>query len=161
MTDAPARAAPLTIGGWLVLLGVGIVLAPFLVLLNLTTLWRDVFASGAFDIMSDTTSPDYDPLWPVVLVGELAFQVMMFLATLLLAASFFRRKWAFPRLYLGVNLMALTANLVDIAAVRHLLPELPLFDGATVQTFASLAISLLIWTPYLFLSDRARRTFIA
>lgn len=162
MTEAAApRAVPQPIGGWLVLLGVGIVLGPFIVLLNLVTLWQDVFASGAFDVMSDPASQVYDPLWPVLLVGELAFQVVMLLATALLAVSFFRRSWAFPRLYLGVNLMALAANVVDIAAVRHLMPDYPLIDGTSVQTFGSLAIGLLIWTPYLFLSDRARRTFIA
>ena len=50
--------------------------------------------------------------------------------------------------------------LVDAYLVTMILPEIPMFDFETISALIPTLGSLLIWTPYLFLSKRSKETFI-
>lgn len=159
-TSDPHQDAPARIGGWLLLLGLSIVIAPINAALSLLGVWQDVHVSGVYAQLTDPANPDYHPIWPVVLWGELAFHVVMIPALLLLAVLFFRRHRWVPQLYLGIYLVAALFIAVDLAAVKYLVPGGLFLDDAMMKNLFGVAVPLGLWAPYLFLSHRAAETFI-
>lgn len=159
-TTLGAQALPCGIGGWLIVLAVGMVLAPVNAALNLLGVWQDNFASGFYGALTTPGSPDFHPMWRGVLLTELGYHVLMVPVLIWLAVLFFCHSRHFPRGYLLVTGLSAVYLMLDYVVVKSLLPMAPVFDDAMLKTVVGLAVALGLWAPYLFLSDRARCTFI-
>ncbi len=154
--DLPASG----IGGWLLLLAVGIVIAPINAGLSLLGIWQKVFASGLFAQLTNPADPDYNPLWRVVFLSEILFHATLMLALLVLAVLFFNHHRSVPKFYFAISLVSALFIAADFLAVRSLVPDALLLTDAMLKTLLGVAISLGVWTPYLFLSERAQLTFV-
>lgn len=160
-TIAPRALPPQPgIRGWLALLAAGVVLAPVNAGLNLLGVWQKVFASGLFMRLTDPANPDFDPLWRVVFVSELSFHAAMAASLIVLAVLFFNRSRRVPLVYAALSLSAALFLAADFIAMRSLVPHAQLMTDAMLKSLLGVGVSLCIWTPYLFLSERAQITFI-
>lgn len=93
-------------------------------------------------------------------MGELTFNLVILLVSIYLAYLFFTKKADFPEWYAGLAFISLVFILVDSYLVTMIMPEIPMFDYETMTALVPALGSLLIWTPYLFLSKRSKETFI-
>ena len=63
---------PKGIGGWLILPSIGLLISPFVLIVQLQDLMRSVFAPGVWAALTSHKSPAYHPLWAPELIFEMA-----------------------------------------------------------------------------------------
>lgn len=149
------------LGGWLILVGIGVVLSPFQVVFLLSTTFYPIFTDGSWELLTKPTSEFFTPHLAQILVFEISINLIILTASLHLIFLFFRKQRNFPKVYIGIVVFNFTFILLDAWLATIVFPEKPVFDDAgTLQELARSAPALLIWTPYMLLSKRVKATFV-
>ena len=148
------------LAGWLILVGLGLVLSPIIITFRLVDLYSGVFGSGAWPLLTTPGAVAYNPYWKSLVLGELLANFTLAMASIILMVLFFRRKRQFPMLYVGFVLCGLLFLVVDAFALGLVMPQQPAFDADTVQNLVRPTLHALIWIPYMFVSRRVRATFV-
>jgi len=149
------------LGGWLVLLGIGLVATPFArALLMIRT--GEAYSTATWRLITDSTTSGYDPMLAPLLLFERFSQLTLLVFSFLLIALFFRRKRVFPIaliLYLSLQFAVVTTDEV-LVKTRN---------SKTVTTFARQNTSsaaattlgpLIVWGLYVARSRRVKMTFL-
>lgn len=150
----------LPIGGWLIIVGIGVVFSPIRLIHVLATVYPPIFTDGAWEALTTPSSDAYSPIWAPFLLGEIAVNSLLGLASIYMTYLFFTKKSSFPKWYAGISILAVIFLLIDSYIVTLVVPDSMMFDPETLKEFARAMVSCLIWTPYLFLSQRSKATFI-
>jgi hypothetical protein len=148
------------IGGWLVLVAIGLVVRPVTLVVHVVTGYEVVFQADAWASMTSPGGASYHPIWSVVLLGELLGNIGLLVFSILLLVVFFRRNRIFPKLAMAYFAFAVLFIGAD-AAVLPMLPNVTdeiLQDG--YQEFFQACIQALIWIPYMARSRRVHATFV-
>ena len=141
------------LSGWLVLVGLGLVVSPFMILAR-------TFSTN----VPLLTNPRYHAFLEIHRAVEamIVFEVvsnLIFVALLVgLNFLFFKKKRAFPTYMILYLILQLAVIAGDAAAVRMLMPTVELADSFT--TVARTFIGALVWIPYLLVSRRVKATFV-
>ena len=151
---------PLKLGGWLILVGLGVVLGPFRLLLLIGTTFSPIFTDGTWEALTTQSSEVYSPIWAPFLIGEILINLMMVFIGIYLIYLFFTKKSSFPKWYFGLALFSTVFIVVDAYIVTLVVPDIEVFDTETMKELARSLAGLLIWSPYLLLSERSKDTFI-
>jgi hypothetical protein len=146
--------------GWLILVGFGVVLTPFVLLATYIPLYQPIFEDGTWEALTTVGSEVYDPLWGPLLVGEIIYNSIMFTASIYLIYLFFSKHYLFPKLYIIIMLVSLVFIPFDAWLVTLILPDEPMFDPETKKEFVRTLISCVIWVPYMLVSKRVKATFV-
>jgi Protein of unknown function (DUF2569) len=154
---------PLAIGGWLILVGIGVVLAPF------ARLWAGFVAYAPFagpDFPWDAFDPasaNYVPWLRTLITVEFVVQVAFLIASIALLVGFFARSWWFPRFYSILLISIVIYGLVDFWALETVLPSDPGDNAEKGRAFVDIGRSVIhacIWVPYMRFSQRVKDTFL-
>jgi len=148
------------LGGWLILLGLGVVLSPIRLLANVATLYLPVFTDGTWQALTETGSQTYHPLWAPIIVGELVYNIVMAVGAAYSFFLFFSKSYLFPRVYIALAFASIIFIPVDAWVVTIVLPEQPMFDEDASREFGRALVGSLIWIPYLLNSRRVKATFV-
>jgi hypothetical protein len=155
------KSGPTGLGGWLVLVAIGLILSIVRGLVFLAQTFPPVFQNGAWSVLTTPGSDAYHPLWAPLLIFEMAGNIGFVVAWLVLVILFFKRSRNFPRMFVLVFLLNLPFILVDAWLGSLVLKDEPMFDPDTARALAHVVASVVIWVPYMRLSKRVRNTFIA
>ncbi len=165
----PGRAGPEGLGGWLILVGLGLIGSPVQLGFELAKVYRPLMEEGVWAELTVPGGLIYHSGWAPLLGGEIAFNASNILAQLFLMYLFFTRRRIFPNLFIGLALIRpvfifLDAHLgawVYNEAVAGLdLPVEPVFDPDTARSLALGLIYALVWVPYMIFSRRVKNAFI-
>lgn len=148
------------LGGWLILVGLGVVVKPIRLLATFIPTYKPIFENGAWETLTTVGSVAYNPLWAPLLIGEIAYNTLMFAASLYLIYLFFSKHYLFPKLYIGIVTLSLLFIPLDAWVVTEILPDEPMFDTGTTREFMRTFIWAVIWVPYLLVSQRVKVTFV-
>lgn len=148
------------LGGWLVLVGLGIIISPLRVIGMVFPVYSEMFSNGSWGVLTTPGTEAYNPLWAPILLGEMAINGGLVLAWIFIAYLFFSKKKVFPKWYIGMVLFTLAFILIDSLAIKSVLPNEPVFDAETTKEFGRSVIGALIWVPYMFVSKRVKATFV-
>jgi hypothetical protein len=151
---------PERIGGWLILVGIGVVLSPIQLLISSVISFFPLFSDGSWGALTTITSAFYHPLWGPLILGELIFNFGKTLVLIYIVYLFFSRDHLFPKFYAAIIVATLLFIPLDAWMVKIILPYEPMFDPDTAQNFFITLIGGMIWIPYLLLSQRAKATFV-
>lgn len=153
-----ARPAPVTyssIGGWLTLPAIGLVLSPIIRLFQILDI--DYFGEHNWKMLTDATYYAYRPALGFFVIMELLVNGALFFGIIYCAILFFSRRtqtpWSLGTFYV------LSFLTVAIDMYLGMLFELAT-DAATQKALIQSGIAVLIWVPYLIWSDRSKGTFI-
>lgn len=160
--DPPPSALPPDpalrgIRGWLLLPALGVIVSPIRIATDLYT----TFGSLSVDTWSQLTtsgSPHFNAMWAPLLLGELAFNLGLFVISLLLAVMFFQKRRGAPLLFAGFLVATVLVNAADLAAAS-LIPEASVTDKQWIGLWR-LGFSALLWSAYFLRSKRVRSTFV-
>jgi hypothetical protein len=155
-----AYGSPRGLGGWLVFVGIGLCLAPIRAANFMLGAYPPIFSDGTWQALTTPGGEAYHPLWGPLIVFELACSGLLFLASLLMLALFFRRSRLFPRLYIAVAFSSLVFVVVDAWLATFVLPDEPAFDADSVRELIGPLIAVFIWVPYMLMSKRVANTFV-
>jgi hypothetical protein len=152
---------PRGIGGWLILPLLGLAGSLLQIGSALITVYVPMFeAGGGWEIVTDSSSPDYHPLWAPLLLFEIVTNLGfagLIVVLLYLALKHSRR---FPRLMIGYLAAGVIVAIVDSAWARSI-PALA--TGGNLEGVTQVArtmVGALIWIPYFLLSVRVKNTFV-
>jgi len=149
------------LGGWLILVGLGIVLSPLRIVVQVLPTYLEIFSSGTWEALTMPGSGAYHPLWSPILLVEIFTNVLLVLAWVYVAFLFFTRRAVFPKWYIGLMLGTLAFIVLDALAVAVVLPDAPLLDQKTLTELVRSVLVASVWVPYMLVSERVKATFTA
>lgn len=159
---APQEAQPPAgLGGWLTLVGLGLIASPLRLGTFLVQTFLPIFQDGTWEILTTPGNEAYHPLWAPLLIFEVLGNAVFIAAGLLLLALFFRRSSWFPTLYITYVIANLLFILVDAWLGSLVLADESMFDPDTARELFRSLLSGVIWVPYMIVSKRVRNTFVA
>lgn len=148
------------LGGWLILVGIGVVMNPIRLLVTLVPIYKPIFEDGTWEALTTEGSEVYRPYFGSLLIGEIAFNAIILAASIYLIYLFFSKHYLFPKLFIGVAAASLIFIPLDAWMVSKVFPGEPMFDPETAAEFVRALIVGAIWVPYMLVSERVRETFV-
>ena len=149
---------PAGLGGWLILVGIGLVISPFR-LGAFILQFVPVFTDGTWEILTTPGSEQYHALWAPVLIFELLGTLGFIVAYVVLGILFFRKSRLFPKTYIAIALINLCFIILD-AGLGFALPGGTMLAPEAAKEMARALVSVAIWVPYMMVSKRVRNTFV-
>lgn len=154
------RQPPLSgLGGWLILPGLDLLLAPLAGMLMLYTLLPEL-GSERWAVLTDPGSEAFHIGWAPLLLWELSLLCATFVVDVLVLLQFFARRSSVPALYtlrLLFYVVSMAASWAVIAAAA-----VPGREAGIAEPVALgiAVLSLLIWGSYFHRSERVKATFV-
>jgi hypothetical protein len=162
-SDQARHAADLAgLGGWLVLVAIGLVVRPLFLLKTIIGACPAYFNGTLWSLLSDPASEQYVPLYQVAAPLELAINFTLLVYSLLLIGLFFRRSHLFPRamqVYLGGYVLVALFACWDASVMSARLAK-PGDNLAAVKMVSQALGAAFVWIPYFQVSRRVKQTFI-
>ncbi|WP_254560346.1 DUF3857 domain-containing protein [Dyadobacter diqingensis] len=146
------------IGGWLILLAIGLVSRPVLIVFYLMAGTADVYFtnSGWNALQGQSASKIF--AFHTIFTFELAAIIFGACFSILLIALFFKKRDSFPLLY-SIFMGATLAYHIADATISNLFFQLSVSE-ATLSEITRQIIAVAIWVPYLNKSARVQKTFV-
>lgn len=148
------------LGGWLVLVGIGVVVGPFRLAYEFGPLYYSIFTDGSFEYLTTPGTEAYHHLWGPLLVFEAVFNSLIVLASLYLIYLFFSKHYIFPKAYIAIVLVSVVFIPLDAWFASFVITDEPMFDPGTTKEFARALVGAVIWVPYMLVSQRVKATFV-
>ena len=146
--------------GWLILVGLGVVLSPLFIATNIYKVYAEVFSSDVWQALTSPGGAAYHALWAPLVISEFVANSALILAWAYIAFLFFSKRRAFPLWFIAAHVATVFLIVIDTMVVQHILPETPRLDPDTVQNFLRPILALSIWAPYMLMSKRVKATFV-
>lgn len=148
---------PSGLGGWLILIAIGLVITPIILIFTITEYNLPIFnEKEIWDTFADPNSLDYLPLFPFLIYFELIGNVIILLASFFFLYLFFTKKKLFPKVYFWF----LIANFAFIFIDEVLTNRMFVFEEFAFRETLRQAFYCAIWLRYLKVSQRVKNTFV-
>ena len=151
---------PSGLGGWLILVGIGLVISPSRLGAMIVQVFVALFTDGTWAILTTPGSEQYHALWAPLLIFELLGNLGFIVAYIVLVILFFRKSRFFPKTYIAIAFINLCFIILDAWFGSFVLLDEPMFDPDTARELARSLVSVAIWVPYMVVSKRVRNTFV-
>lgn len=148
------------INGWLLLVGLGIIISPFLIVYTVYPVYEEIFSTEIWEVLTNPAYEAYNPLWAPIIYAEVAVNGFMLLVWLYVAYLFFTKRRSFPKWYIFIMIFGLVFLLLDAWAYTWVVPDEPMFDPSTLKELTRSLIGTFIWVTYMFVSKRVQVTFV-
>ena len=159
MTASGSQAAPSGIGGWLLLVAVGVCLAPIRIGAEIVKGLRPLEPATWHAVTTPGTRA-YHPLFGPLIVGELVVNAALLIWAGVLVYLFFTRRRSFPVAMITFMITRVVVQAAD-AGLALMIPAAAASMGpAAYGGLASGILVALIWVPYLIKSRRVGATFV-
>ncbi len=148
------------IGGWLILVAIGLIFTPIRLLVVIV---KDLLPVLSGDTWSRLTTPgteSYHVLWAPLLIFEIVGNCLFVLFPIIVAIFFFQKRTFVPRLIIVLLLTNLIFVTIDYFAA-DLIPFIAKQeDMGSLIELLRVFIASLIWVPYFLISKRVKGTFV-
>jgi len=148
------------LGGWLILVGLGVVISPIRMLAQVVPIYQPIFADGTFGLLTDPNSEYYTPYLGLYIITEILFNAAFILGSVYLIYLFFAKHYLFPKIYILLLAGSAMFILADAWVGSFFFPGEPMMDEETGAEFGRVMIGALIWIPYMLVSKRVKLTFV-
>lgn len=151
---------PKGIGGWLILVAIGRIIAPILLLFTIWRIYLPYFRDGLLLELSNPDNQAYSSLWRPIILFEVSINAIMLIVGVILLYLFFSKKRSFPKAFIGFCIFTILITIVDGILVYKLQKEITneyIFTGFS-DVFKAVVNSA-VWIPYMLLSKRVKNTF--
>jgi hypothetical protein len=154
----PSRLPGESIGSWLYLPGLGIMITPFALLY---TIYANQSVSAAtWDYLNNPPAGEDYSLWKLALVLEMILNMMLLTLSVLVAVLFVKRRSSLPAFLIALLLLTVFVQLMEQIFIVWL-PTLAEEDksGAAKRLVRSI-FSALLWIPIFRASQKVKDTFV-
>ncbi len=158
--DSGPDGEPRGLGGWLVLVAIGLIITPLRLGLELTQAYIPIFAAEYWSVLTDPSSEAYHPLLaPLIVFGSIGHLVLIAVAVAGMVL-FFRRSPAFPKLMVSFYLGGLGFVAIDLFGSSFIPDVAATDDQSSLRVIIQSISTCVIWIPYMYRSRRVRNTFL-
>lgn len=160
MVDATNDRKLEGIGGWLLLVVLGLIVSPIRIALMLVQEHAPIFADGTWQVLTSPSSDVYHPLWGPLILLEVGGNLLGILLTLTTLVLLFKKSRYTPAMAIIWYLYALVFVVADFLLARQIpmIAEMPV-DTESVREIARTVVAVVIWVPYFLVSKRVKATF--
>ncbi len=148
------------IGGWLILVAIGLILTPIRLLVVVAKDLLPVFSGDTWSRLTTPGTEAYHPLWAPLLLFEIIGNGLFFLFPIIAAIFFFQKRTFAPKLII----VLLLSNLVFVAIDYFAADLIPFVasqdDTGSLMELVRVFIASSIWVPYFLVSKRVKATFV-
>jgi len=95
------------IGGWLVIVALGLVITPVRIIILIITTYPEIFSTGVWEALTTQGSDSYNPLWAPILIGEVLINIALISVWIYMGYLFIKRKKVFPNWYISIAVFSL------------------------------------------------------
>jgi hypothetical protein len=151
------------IGGWLILIAIGVTLSPFIAAGMDYATYSQVFSEDIWSALTDSSSPAYVPYYALTVSVEAIIGIVIDAYLFYLIYLFYKKKSDFPSLYIKLVFVIFAFTIIDIFVVSLVFPNSTakdLFDPLTVRAIVQSIFAILVWVPYMKKSVRVKNTFV-
>lgn len=141
---------PVGLGGWLILVGLGLVAGALRLLIGVVVI---------FPLVDQALDAGQGRLAAVV-AYELAGTIVFAVAAIVLLVLFFKRSRFFPKGFIAVGIANLIFVLGDLWLASGVNVEINGGDPAAWREVGRATFSVAIWVPYMLMSKRVANTFV-
>lgn len=157
----PYHYGPEGLGGWLILVGFGRVLAPFLLSRTILNTYLPIVASGELDKLSQPGNIGYSSLWRPTILFELCGNSIFLIFGIVLLILFFCRKKSFPKVFIAFSIITVLFAVADSALASQLQSSVSIdLKMNDPSQLVQSVVPALIWIPYMLKSVRVKNTFV-
>ena len=149
---------PRGLGGWLVLVAIGLTIQPLRALYSIAKT-STTYTATSWARLTIPGASGYDALWAPTLLLELVLNIALVVFGVQLAVLFFRRHRWFPALFVIYVAGRAVFTWLDLI-LAHAIPALDGRHGNDVAQHTGVLISTALWISYMFRSRRVRNTFV-
>ena len=149
---------PQGIGGWLILVALGVTVSPFLIFADFASTLPS-YSVSTWSILTTPGTEAYHSAWAPLLIFEIFVNVVLFSLAIVLLIAFYRRKSLFPALFIAFLMFQITMTWID-ASLSNMIPYLRETTGAMPLVQPSVLLTSALWIAYMFRSKRVRNTFV-
>ncbi len=153
-----------SIGGWLIIVGIGVTINPFVLLFSIYTEYNDEMGVNYLVYFFNENSPYFSPLRGYFTLFVDFFNSLLFVGSILILILFYQKKSSF-RLYFALfrigNVVFLILNVILLNIIYSdstNLEERKIL-GSETSGMMRVFIQACIWVPYVWYSERSRHTF--
>lgn len=150
---------PKGIRDWLLLPAIGLLISPFVLIVQLLGTMRSVFAPGVWAALTSPESPAYHPLWAPLLIFETAWDVGYLLFFLWVGWKFFAKKREAPKLFIIALAVVPVFQTLELG-LTMLIPGAATDLKGSYFALAKSTVQAVIWISYFRLSKRVQNTFV-
>jgi hypothetical protein len=148
------------IGGWLILVAIGLVLTPLRSLVIVGRIYLPMFMTERWAALTTPGGPAYHPLWAPILIFEFVGNIAVMLFGVVAAVCLFQKRRIFPKLMIAF----LLSNLLFVGADYVVADWIPAVarqnDRESLRELGRTLFACLIWIPYFLVSKRVTGTFL-
>jgi uncharacterized membrane protein len=156
----PIEVHGLSIGGWLILVVIGLVVTPIRIGIILVTTHIPIFRDGSWALLTSPGATAYHPYWAPILVFEIIGNLLSMVLAFVTLVHLFRRSKRTPKLAISWYAWGVALVLIDTLA-GNLIPAVAAHsDPDEVKEIARSIFAALIWIPYFLVSKRVKATFV-
>lgn len=151
---------PSGLGGWLVLVQIGLIATLFMVAFQLLNYNLPSFSPEYWDILTSVQGELYHPLWAPLIVFEAASNVLLLLLCIFSLVLFYQKKALLPRVIILFYCSSLLISLIDYIMLLNIPLSREVSEGSGIRNLIRSAFTCAIWVTYFLKSERVRNTFV-
>jgi len=145
------------LGGWLLLIGLSIVISPINILRGIAES-ASAYSLSSWHTLTNPSGGAYHSLWAPLLIFDLLANLTLLGCSILLVMLYFKKRRIFPKLYVAFLLSNAFILLADHFGTQLLDRQTSGIDDT--RSVARALAACMIWIPYMLQSRRVKATFL-
>ena len=146
------------LGGWLILVGLGVIISPLYSLMAINE-YLPIFQENLIEELVSI-----NPFWEYYIWTEIIVNLIIFLCSVYAVFLFFTKKTFFPKFYIcllcGISAFMVLDTVVGEMLLQEIDYEEQYTDSESRMETGKALLSTIIWVPYLLFSKRVKATFV-
>ncbi len=151
---------PKGIGGWLILVVIGLVISPIRISQFMLTTYWPIFRDGTWSVLTTPGTEAYHALWAPLIFFEIIGNLGSIALALVTLWFLVRKSRRTPNLAIGWLIWATAFVVIDFFAADLIPAVAAQSDPDSVKELVRSIVGAAIWVPYFLVSKRVKATFI-
>ncbi|TCM68075.1 uncharacterized protein DUF2569 [Acinetobacter calcoaceticus] len=147
------------LGGWLILVAIGLVLSASAVLVSIYPFF-EMLSAEKWEILAAFEPETFNSELRSIIFAEIGFNILLFFAFLYVIYLFFSKHYLFPKFFIAIQVVVIFYILVDSYVVSLIPPMEPMLDYDTIKSLVRALIYAAFWITYMLKSERVKQTFV-
>lgn len=148
------------LGGWLILVQIGLYGTLLLATVQLFTYSIPTFTSETWPLLTSKESEFYHPLWSPLITFETIYNVLLIAFCIYILINFYSKKRLLPTLMIVFYAASLIVSFIDYLVLLMIPLAREMEDGSSMRDLIRSALTCAIWIPYFIKSERVQNTFV-